>query len=257
LNCHDSDGRGGLGREQFPKIPDFTSATWQSSHSDARLEEAILQGRGKTMPALKGELGDDEVAKLITLVRSFQDGQLLIPGDAYATRVEQEPPAPNAVALSLSGSPPSRDVQRAATPESRALYAQSCRKCHGEDGRGNVSRPSTPGIPDFTSPGWQASRNQAQLTASILDGKGRDMPAFGRSLSDEQVRSLVCLIRAFGPATAPASVHPAGDFDSRFSKLCRELEALEQEYRAIPTSQSSSSSHIHMKDAQSSAPVVR
>ena len=44
------------------------------------------------------------------------------------------------------------------------------------DGTGNKARGRLPEIPNFTDAGWQARRDDAQLMASILDGKGDEMP---------------------------------------------------------------------------------
>ena len=71
------------------------------------------------------------------------------------------------------------------------LYRQRCAKCHGADGAGSDMRDSMPGIPDFTSRKWQNRRSKAQLLASILDGRGTQMPPFRERLSDRQAQDLV------------------------------------------------------------------
>src|SRR5262249_26045223 len=53
----------------------------------------------------------------------------------------------------------------------RALFQQRCVKCHGADGTGKPARGRLPEIPNFTEASWQARRSDAQLLASILDGK--------------------------------------------------------------------------------------
>ena len=58
-----------------------------------------------------------------------------------------------------------------------------------------------PEIPDFTNASWQARRADAQLLASILDGKGEDMPPQRGKIGEEQVHSLVAYVRAFAPTT--------------------------------------------------------
>jgi len=90
-------------------------------------------------------------------------------------------------------------------------------KCHGSDGTGSPARDRLPEIPDFTKSSWQARRSDAQLLASILDGKD-EMPSWRDKISEEQARSLVAHIRAFAPTTeksgqgqqeGPASAEPA------------------------------------------------
>jgi Flp pilus assembly protein TadD len=77
------------------------------------------------------------------------------------------------------------------------LYRQYCLACHGADGRGTQMRATMPAIPDFTSRAWQEQRGDAQLTVSILAGRGRFMPPYRDRMSEEQVRDLVTDVRAF------------------------------------------------------------
>jgi cytochrome c oxidase cbb3-type subunit 3 len=84
------------------------------------------------------------------------------------------------------------------------LFQQRCAKCHGADGTGNKGRERFPDIPNFTRATWQASRDDSKLVVSILDGKGEDMPAQRRKISEEQARSLVRHVRGFAP-TEPKS----------------------------------------------------
>jgi uncharacterized membrane protein len=84
-------------------------------------------------------------------------------------------------------------------------------KCHGADGTGSQVRDRLPETPDFTDASWQGRRSDAQLLASILDGKGKEMPPARGKLSEEQARSLVAYIRAFAPTTdESAQQEPAG-----------------------------------------------
>jgi uncharacterized membrane protein len=101
------------------------------------------------------------------------------------------------------------------------LYRQRCARCHGADGGGESKRKRLPEIPDFRDPEWQASRTDAQLRISILDGKRTAMPAFRDRLGEDQARELVAEVRAFGrPAGGPAGggtapPDPDGRADSR------------------------------------------
>jgi len=70
-------------------------------------------------------------------------------------------------------------------------------KCHGADGTGNKARDRFPEIPDFTNASWQARRTNAELTESILDGKGSAMPPLDDDVGEEQARGLVAYVRAF------------------------------------------------------------
>jgi cytochrome c oxidase cbb3-type subunit 3 len=83
-------------------------------------------------------------------------------------------------------------VAAAATFQSPArIFASKCAGCHGPDGSGNIA-----GTPNFTDAGWQAGKTDAELAASIKDGKGKIMPAWGRTLTDAQITGLVAHIRS-------------------------------------------------------------
>jgi mono/diheme cytochrome c family protein/uncharacterized membrane protein len=85
------------------------------------------------------------------------------------------------------------------TPAVRELFRQHCVECHGGDGAGKRARRRLPEIPDFTDPSWQSRRDDAQLLASILDGKGDEMPPNRDEIDEEQARALVAYVRAFAP----------------------------------------------------------
>jgi cbb3-type cytochrome c oxidase subunit III len=68
--CHGKDGSG-LPNWKAKGQPDFTSADWQNSHTDAQIVESIKNGKGKFMPPFKAKLSDDEVAAVTARVRAF------------------------------------------------------------------------------------------------------------------------------------------------------------------------------------------
>lgn len=80
--------------------------------------------------------------------------------------------------------------------EAATLYAQSCARCHGRDGRGRTFRGRLVRARDFTDAAWQTDVTDEHLFNSIKSGRGR-MPAFGRRLSDEEVNALVAFVRRF------------------------------------------------------------
>jgi|GEM_PF-1559692 len=77
------------------------------------------------------------------------------------------------------------------------VYQKTCVNCHDNDGRGGVVRDTLPQIPDFTDPKWQDSRTEAELTHSILNGKGKAMRPMKTKLGTVDVKQMVALIRAF------------------------------------------------------------
>src|SRR5262249_12362604 len=77
-------------------------------------------------------------------------------------------------------------------------YNRYCLRCHGADGRGVWDIPD---VPDLTSPRWQASRSDDQLTRAILEGRGAVMPAFRGTLTLEEAWAMTRYLRTFVPGT--------------------------------------------------------
>lgn len=65
--CHGADGAG-----LIAGTPDFTSAEWQASRSDAQLAAGIKNGRGKLMPAWGKQLSDGQINGLVGHIRRFK-----------------------------------------------------------------------------------------------------------------------------------------------------------------------------------------
>src|SRR5262249_5312287 len=107
----------------------------------------------------------------------------------------RSPPSepPKSSPPSAASKPP---TMAAGAPTDRELFHQHCVKCHGADGTGREARRSRPEIPNFTDTSWQARRSDGQLLASVLDGKGKEMPPFREKISAEQARSLVAYVRS-------------------------------------------------------------
>ena len=81
-----------------------------------------------------------------------------------------------------------------APPARSAAWESSCSVCHGEDGRSRTEEGRQRRARDLTDPTWQAAVSDRRLAASIRRGRDR-MPAFGRKLTDGQIRALVAEIR--------------------------------------------------------------
>lgn len=127
---------------------------------------------------------------------------------------------------------PTAPKANAASRAAEVLYRPLCMGCHGRDGRGGRAAGTTP-VPDFTRAAWQTSRTDAQFLASILNGKGADMPGFDDRLTTAQARDLVAYVRAFAPE-AVRSTNPAGDdFDRRMEELRRQWDNLNRQMREL------------------------
>lgn len=77
------------------------------------------------------------------------------------------------------------------------LYQKYCHVCHGVDGDGEGIMTELMGISpmDHTNPNETGNLSNEALSKSILDGKGRFMPAWRGILSQSDVEALVSYIR--------------------------------------------------------------
>lgn len=82
------------------------------------------------------------------------------------------------------------------TPAAEKLFQAQCAPCHGVKGRGDgpVADALQPKPANLTDAQFLSQRTDEQLEASIVAGKGT-MPAFGRTLTLEEIGSLVVHIR--------------------------------------------------------------
>jgi mono/diheme cytochrome c family protein len=84
-----------------------------------------------------------------------------------------------------------------AAPSTEALFKQKCIKCHGADGSGDTSMGRIFNAPNFTDGGWWAKHsNTGELTSTITRGK-KNMPAFGKKLTREQIAALATYVQHF------------------------------------------------------------
>ena len=74
-----------------------------------------------------------------------------------------------------------------------STFAQRCAECHAADGSGATVMGKSANIPDLRSP-QLLNQSDADLEDTIARGKGV-MPAFGTSLSDDQINGLVVYVR--------------------------------------------------------------
>jgi mono/diheme cytochrome c family protein len=86
---------------------------------------------------------------------------------------------------------------QAADNSAAATYKTNCASCHAADGHGSAVGKSLHAA-DFHSAQVQ-DQTDAQLASVIAQGRG-NMPAFGSSLSKDQIDALVKYIRTFKDA---------------------------------------------------------
>jgi mono/diheme cytochrome c family protein len=221
------------------RIPDFTDSQWHVRRSDRELARSVLEGRG-SMPAMKTKLRADDLGRIIRLVRNFQGGKFEVPEDKVESEnVDQPQPAHSSAAsppepsTPLAGTASSKSVANI-SDAARGLYQRFCIACHGEDGRSGPLRSSIPSAPDFTSAAWHGQRSDQKLIISIHEGRGTRMPPFEGKITDVQAVEIVAYLRSFAGPGAPAKTNSEDEFGRRFQDLMRELNDLQQQYRALP-----------------------
>jgi len=191
--CHGEDGTGNKIRPVLPLIPDFTSLAWQMSQTEMAIVNQIDYGSHPLMPAFRYKLLRDQILSLAVYIRSF------------------------------AGRPASGQAQPSLTPTSHLtaanVYGTFCFACHDTTGKGNPTiRTSMPELPDFTSIAWQKSRTDANLSHSILQGKGKFMLPMKDKLGSVDAKQMVALVRRFEggkqivPLQAPKAPGPPPQF---------------------------------------------
>jgi mono/diheme cytochrome c family protein len=213
------------------KIPDFTSDTWQASRTDAQIGEVIRAGKGKSMPAMEGKVSREDRERLVALIRGFRGGKQSIAEDE-----EESEAGAAAVAVGAGGAEANPSLAPSSAPRLRTIvtYQKSCLVCHGPDGKGTPAAAGLHGLPDFRNKAWHAQRTPTQLAVSILEGKGKRMPAFRGKLTEPDARELALYVRTLGGAsTASPNRTDPGEFEKQLDTLLREFDRLRRESRQL------------------------
>jgi mono/diheme cytochrome c family protein len=78
--------------------------------------------------------------------------------------------------------------------DAAGIYAAKCAKCHARNGNGKTVRGRLDHARDLTDPNWQNDVSDERLFNSISNGRNK-MPAFKKSLSENQIDQLVAFVR--------------------------------------------------------------
>ena len=79
-----------------------------------------------------------------------------------------------------------------------AAWESYCSVCHGMDGKATTEEGKKKGARNLTEARWQASVSDARLESSIRRGRDK-MPAFGKKLTEADIKALVAEVRALVP----------------------------------------------------------
>jgi cytochrome c oxidase cbb3-type subunit 3 len=81
--------------------------------------------------------------------------------------------------------------------EGRRLFDwYNCSGCHGGHGGGGMG-------PSLRDPVWRYGSSDAHIFASIAEGRGEGMPAWGTRIPEEQIWKLVAYIKSLRTAQEP------------------------------------------------------
>ena len=92
--------------------------------------------------------------------------------------------------LSLSGK--AGDAE--AAERGRAIFAEQCIACHGEEGKGNTEL----GSPNLTDAIWLYGGSKDDVVESVRTGRGGVMPSFTARLDDVTLKQLAVYVHALG-----------------------------------------------------------
>ena len=92
-------------------------------------------------------------------------------------------------------------IVSASAADVKENWEKSCKKCHGEDGKGKTKMGEKLEIKDFTDAKFQTALKDDAMTKAIKegvkDGEKTKMKAFGDTLSDDEIKALVKHVRDF------------------------------------------------------------
>jgi len=80
--------------------------------------------------------------------------------------------------------------------DARGLFAESCAKCHGMDGRARTFHGRLVSAQNFTDVHWQTATTDQEIIHTIQTGHER-MPSFQKKLSATEIEALAAYVRTF------------------------------------------------------------
>ena len=175
--CHGLDGKGDGPLAKRLKISPADLTTTIRARSDTVLKKIItgvgrqtITGRDRhniisdSMPEWKDIFSDKQLDSLIAYLRFLSSSKHGLMGDPV---------------------------------DGLKLYQQYCQVCHGEYGEGDGIMTSLVGMlpMDHSNPNETNRFSNDELVASILNGRGKYMPAWEGILSRSEVEALVSYIR--------------------------------------------------------------
>jgi cytochrome c oxidase cbb3-type subunit 3 len=164
-NCSQCHGSGATGSKGYPNLQD-DDWLWGGTAEDIRL--TIAHGI---------RFADDDDTR-VSEMPAFGRDEIL-------TKAEIEAVADHV--LSLSG-------QGIATEAGRAIFADNCAACHGENGEGEPAL----GAPSLGDAVWLYGGDRDTVIATITRSRAGVMPAWAHRLSESQIRQVALYVHDLG-----------------------------------------------------------
>ena len=193
--CHGDDGRGAVWGQASLSVPprNFRAAQSREELTRERMIASVTAGRpGTPMPGFGTQLSIPEITAVVDWIRA----EFMVPAQPQVA-------APHGRALpgNTEYGPVGRAQSRDALPQSYAgdpgrgarLYAENCVACHGANGGGDGPRAYFifPKPRNFHDPATREYLTRQNLYNGIKFGVvGKEMPAWGKVLSDGQITDL-------------------------------------------------------------------
>ncbi|MBL8535232.1 MAG: c-type cytochrome [Betaproteobacteria bacterium] len=179
--CHGDRGDGQSRARQGLKPPprDFTVPGMAEALSRARMIDAVMNGRpGTAMVGWKTRFTAAQAEALVDYIR--------------ATFMHRASPAAAATVAETKAVPYVPSPKGKAS-NGKSLYENNCSTCHGMSGAGDGPRAYFifPKPRDFTSEQVRSTFTPDTLFVAVKHGvQGREMPAWGKVLSDQQIADV-------------------------------------------------------------------
>lgn len=184
--CHGDQGAGSLWASGGLKPPprDFTRATIARDSMIA----AVTNGRpGTAMPSFAAQLSPTDVAAVVDFIR-----------DNLMPKTPAGQPATTSAGTTTTMRPIAYDAPLPAglsgnAARGRSLYNANCATCHGErgDGAGPRAYFIFPKPRNFLDPAVRKAFDRKALYHATRNGViGREMPAWGKVFSDQQIADV-------------------------------------------------------------------
>ena len=216
--CHGEDGAGATwGKTSFNPPPvNFALMDKVRDLPRERMINSVTHGRpGTAMTAFATQLNKKEVAAVVDYIRNTfmidSTNEHAVNKVAKITAHRQQSRAASTVGMAVlhDSSKESDTLQHATDAQlfkqpisatlqgnaqtGHAYYLQNCIACHGTSGKGDGPRAYFiyPRPRNFTHPASKARFNRPVLFNAIKQGvSGREMPAWGKVLSDQQIADI-------------------------------------------------------------------